>query len=1388
VRTRQHRSFRTLIAGSLIAGSVALITPGSPVQAASVTVTVVDENGDPIERAMVAVLDGDGAALAGAIADENGEVDIDDGSGSGVGYVVAAPGYETVRTLGTLTNGASLTLTAADGIGLTYSNAYGAQVSGVFADGEPGVFYITTDGIPSVWRTLDHGGTWAPVPTTAYSEDGLPQSGAGGLVTSGYPGEVAVVVENAVWYSRDFGTTWDSIAYPTGVNLQNPEVRWAHSVDGTDEASVLMLAAGGWTGTTAYLADMTEENPALGSLSVSGLLALGAADGKVFLYRAAAGSPVEFAQVSVSGSTWSLGSGTPIANLQLTAGADDKDSLVVRTLSGSATTPDAVLLYEHTSSGSAHRGVMKIAFGGSVASTATELVGQRGNNDNPFAANWQQLTGIDNGPNNGGTANYCGENGTGTAVSIGPVPSGDFNGFALVGTVGSCMWAYNPGSAIDWPSATSGTAEVGNGAGSGEIGIVYLDGINNNTGFAWSGGYDFSTDMVALAPNEFGVAKASDIGGFRPNFSRAPRDRNGIVNALARPGAADDTSGVSIKGLTAAVVRDIAMDPNDPTGDTYAMIAAPSGGSRVMLTTDGGESFSTLAGSGGETMAWWNGADGVEYMAYYAGLNNALMIKPFTRETGTGAAQMGDELAKTGAERETDINGFAFVGNGLQPPAPINGQSNYLGALASGNAQLSAMAGVTGTDLLLVGGSAIQSGGGSVDATYSSGSVALMSLAVDSSNVPSVSSMKVYGENRSATGDAPSSGDTRGSYTNGGVTSITYCPVGSAADVADKAFITVKGTTSTATSNGLYVLTGVSGGSPTHSEIAAVATLGLADLKIDCASGLIVGVVPGSQGNPPTPGGVYLSTDAATFVQVSLTVRPTAADIVADEATGEVTMVVAGGNGDVTSVEMTEDNLGIDLTEVKAGTEPTPGQPIQPPADGVTPINDSANGINTGGVAEIELPPSEDDAELAGSVGAASVRRRAVRALAGDTPISVGSASGAFSASVGAAASGGGGTTFEPLTPARILDTRSGVGATAGKVGKIDGTGAALELAVAGKGGLPASGIGAVALNVTVVEGQANDFGGYVTVYPCGTRPDASNLNFVSGQTIPNSVIAPVSATGTVCFYVYGSAHLLADVSGYLPSGFTPLTPARILDTRSGVGATAGKVGKIDGTGAALELAVAGKGGLPASGLDAVALNVTVVEGQANDFGGFVTVYPCGTRPDASNLNFVSGQTIPNSVIAPVSATGTVCFYVYGSAHLLADVSGYFASGFSQLTPARILDTRSGVGATAGKVGKIDGTGAALELTVAGKGSVPVTGVSAVALNVTVVEGQANDFGGYVTVYPCGTRPDASNLNFVSGQTIPNSVIAPVSADGKVCFYVYGSAHLLADVSGYFGS
>ena len=373
---------------------------------------------------------------------------------------------------------------------------------------------------------------------------------------------------------------------------------------------------------------------------------------------------------------------------------------------------------------------------------------------------------------------------------------------------------------------------------------------------------------------------------------------------------------------------------------------------------------------------------------------------------------------------------------------------------------------------------------------------------------------------------------------------------------------------------------------------------------------------------------------------------------------------------------------------------------------------------------------------------------------------------------------------FVPVTPFRAEDTRlSGI-----RVGSVDGSAAALRVKVTGSNGVPASGVDAVSLNVTVVEGVLPGVGiGFVTVDACASpRPGSSNLNFVQGQTVPNAVITPVTAGGEICVYVYGTAHVLVDVNGYFPTGstFGSVTPFRAEDTRlSGI-----RVGSVDGSAAALRVKVTGSNGVPASGVDAVSLNVTVVEGVLPGVGiGFVTVDACASpRPGSSNLNFVQGQTVPNAVITPVTAGGEICVYVYGTAHVLVDVNGYFPTGstFGSVTPFRAEDTRlSGI-----RVGSVDGSAAALRVKVTGSNGVPASGVDAVSLNVTVVEGVLPGVGiGFVTVDACASpRPGSSNLNFVQGQTVPNAVITPVTAGGEICVYVYGTAHVLVDVNGYF--
>jgi hypothetical protein len=124
--------------------------------------------------------------------------------------------------------------------------------------------------------------------------------------------------------------------------------------------------------------------------------------------------------------------------------------------------------------------------------------------------------------------------------------------------------------------------------------------------------------------------------------------------------------------------------------------------------------------------------------------------------------------------------------------------------------------------------------------------------------------------------------------------------------------------------------------------------------------------------------------------------------------------------------------------------------------------------------------------------------------------------------------SSGTGSSYVPLGPVRVLDTRNGTGGYDAPVGP----GGTISLQLTGADGVPATGVTAVVLNVTATDPTASS---YVTVYPDGeTRPTASNLNFTAGETIPNLVIVPVGADGDIDFYNNtGSTDLVADLAGY---------------------------------------------------------------------------------------------------------------------------------------------------------------------------------------------------------------------------------------------------------------
>ncbi|MFE7592336.1 PKD domain-containing protein [Kitasatospora sp. NPDC057512] len=379
------------------------------------------------------------------------------------------------------------------------------------------------------------------------------------------------------------------------------------------------------------------------------------------------------------------------------------------------------------------------------------------------------------------------------------------------------------------------------------------------------------------------------------------------------------------------------------------------------------------------------------------------------------------------------------------------------------------------------------------------------------------------------------------------------------------------------------------------------------------------------------------------------------------------------------------------------------------------------------------------------------------------------------------------GSEFTPYAPTRLLDTRDGTGAP--YVGAV-GPNTATRVKVAGNGGIPA-GVTAVALNITATNAVAD---GHVIAYASGAKPPTtSNVNFAAGRTVPTLAIVPVGADGYVelANRSGGTVDLIADVTGYFAkapaNGYTSVKPARIADTREGRGTVQGQVAG-QGT---FDLQVAGQGGLPAQGVAAVALNVTVTNPQGS---GHLTVSPSGGQPSAtSNLNFEPGQTVANAVIVPVGPDGkvTVRNGSWSGADVIVDVTGYYSAdgkaAYRPVDPWRVWDSRT------------------LSLALKGQdyyrqyaGAIVGRSAEALVLNATVTNTQGS---GHLSVAPDPntadsygttgrevrpTPPDSSVLNWEKGATVSNLVQADVSGADAVDFWNRGweSTDLIIDVFG----
>jgi photosystem II stability/assembly factor-like uncharacterized protein/subtilisin-like proprotein convertase family protein len=411
--------------------------------------------------------------------------------------------------------------------------------------------------------------------------------------------------------------------------------------------------------------------------------------------------------------------------------------------------------------------------------------------------------------------------------------------------------------------------------------------------------------------------------------------------------------------------------------------------------------------------------------------------------------------------------------------------------------------------------------------------------------------------------------------------------------------------------------------------------------------------------------------------------------------------------------------------------------------------------------------------------------------------------------------SGGGGVAglqYYPLPrPIRLFDTRAPIPGFAACAYLNQPLVAGQELA------RPAAGVScdgitipanaqAIAGNATVTGAAGN---GFITLFPDGQpRPPVSNLNYVTGQTVPNAFTVGLGANGMFRTYSLAGAHFIVDVTGYFaPPGtgglfYHPLPrPIRLYDTRAPIPGFAACAYLNQPLLADSELARQAR--ITCDGIT-IPADATAIVGNATVTGatgsGFITLYPNGQpRPPVSNLNYVTGQTVPNAFTVGLGTDGQFRTYALAGTHFIVDVTGYYSPSPSDANgtgllynslprPIRLFDTRAPIpGFPACEYLNqplVAGAELAKQARVTCDGITIPAAAQAIVGNATVV----GAFGsGFVTLWPNGQpRPPVSNLNYVTGQTVPNAFTVGLGADGQFRIYSLAGTHFITDVAGFF--
>lgn len=346
----------------------------------------------------------------------------------------------------------------------------------------------------------------------------------------------------------------------------------------------------------------------------------------------------------------------------------------------------------------------------------------------------------------------------------------------------------------------------------------------------------------------------------------------------------------------------------------------------------------------------------------------------------------------------------------------------------------------------------------------------------------------------------------------------------------------------------------------------------------------------------------------------------------------------------------------------------------------------------------------------------------------------------------------------------------------------------------------------AIVGNATVVNPQAS---GFAIFWPDGQmRPPVSNLNYSAGQVVPNSFTVKLSQSGNFRVYSFANTDLIVDVTGY----FAPPAqgglyyhslpkPIRLFDTRAPIPGFAAceylSSPLIAGGELAKQARISCDGITIPSDALAVVGNATVVNPNNS---GFLILWPNGqARPPVSNLNFVTGQVVPNAFTVSLGADGQFKIYSTSNTNFIVDITGYYSPSPSDVNgtgllykplskPIRLFDTRAPIPGFQACEYLSQPLAADAELVKQARitcdGVTVPTSAQVIVGNATIVQPAAP---GFAILWPDGQlRPPVSNLNYSAGQIVPNAFTIGLSATGNFRVYTLASTNFIFDVTGYY--